>query len=145
MKVQFLASVKKDRHGKVARLKEFELPAIKLNQNKVEIITSVRKPSRASSAQKIYCGWWRITCFLYCSFRSLEDLEKYRNIAYNNNNETSSSAPKVNPHEVVHPSLTLLPVTYVGNCTYGIPPKAYIGQTPSFQQRPIMATLVRSV
>jgi hypothetical protein len=34
MKVQFLAGVKKDLHGKVVRLKEFELPMIKLNDNK---------------------------------------------------------------------------------------------------------------
>ena len=36
MKVQFLADVKKDRHGKVARLKEFELPVIKLNDNNID-------------------------------------------------------------------------------------------------------------
>jgi hypothetical protein len=30
MQVQFLAGGKKDRSGKVARLKEFELPAIRL-------------------------------------------------------------------------------------------------------------------
>jgi hypothetical protein len=38
MKVQFLADVKKNRHGKVARLKQFEQPAIKLNDNNVEVI-----------------------------------------------------------------------------------------------------------
>jgi hypothetical protein len=31
MQVQFLADIKKDQSGKVARLKEFELSAIKLN------------------------------------------------------------------------------------------------------------------
>jgi hypothetical protein len=34
MQVQFLVGVKKDRSSKVARLKEFELPAIRLNDNK---------------------------------------------------------------------------------------------------------------
>jgi hypothetical protein len=34
MQVQFLAGIKKDQSGKVARLKEFELPAIRLNDNK---------------------------------------------------------------------------------------------------------------
>jgi hypothetical protein len=43
MQVQFLAGVKKDRSGKVARLKEFELPAIRLNDNNIEVIPTVTK------------------------------------------------------------------------------------------------------
>jgi hypothetical protein len=38
MQVQFLAGVKKDRSGKVARLKEFELPAVKLNDHNIKVI-----------------------------------------------------------------------------------------------------------
>jgi hypothetical protein len=41
MHVQFLADIKKDRSGKVARLKEFELPAIRLNDNNIEVISTV--------------------------------------------------------------------------------------------------------
>jgi hypothetical protein len=45
MQVQFLAGVKKDRSGKVAWLKEFELPAIRLNDNNIEVIpTLIRNP-----------------------------------------------------------------------------------------------------
>jgi hypothetical protein len=43
MQVQFLAGVKKDRSSKVARLKEFELLAIKVNDNNVELIHTVSK------------------------------------------------------------------------------------------------------
>jgi hypothetical protein len=46
MQVQFLAGVKKDRSGKMARLKEFELSAIKLNDNNVEVIPTVSKNPR---------------------------------------------------------------------------------------------------
>jgi hypothetical protein len=46
MQVQFLAGVKKDRSGKVARLKEFELPAIRLNDNNIEVIPTVTKKPR---------------------------------------------------------------------------------------------------
>jgi hypothetical protein len=45
MQVQFLTSVKKDWFGKVARLKEFELPAIRLNDNNIEVIPTVSKKS----------------------------------------------------------------------------------------------------
>jgi hypothetical protein len=41
MKVQFLAGIKNDRSTKVARLKEFEPLAIKLNDNKVEVIPTI--------------------------------------------------------------------------------------------------------
>jgi hypothetical protein len=46
LQVQFLACVKKDRSGKVARLKEFELPVIKLNDNNVEVTPTVSKNPR---------------------------------------------------------------------------------------------------
>jgi hypothetical protein len=41
MQVQFLADVNKDRSGKVARLKEFELLAIRLNDSNIEVIPTV--------------------------------------------------------------------------------------------------------
>jgi hypothetical protein len=56
MKVQFLDGVKTDRHGKVAILKEFELPTIKLNDNKIEVIPTISKPTPTSSAQKSILG-----------------------------------------------------------------------------------------
>jgi hypothetical protein len=43
MQVQFLTGVKKDRSDKVARLKEFELSAIGLNNNNIEVISIVSK------------------------------------------------------------------------------------------------------
>jgi hypothetical protein len=43
MQVQFLAGIKKNRSSKVARLKEFELPAIRLNDNNVEVIPTISK------------------------------------------------------------------------------------------------------
>ena len=41
IKQQFLSGVKKDRSGKVTIAQDFELPAIKLNNNKVEVIPAV--------------------------------------------------------------------------------------------------------
>jgi hypothetical protein len=45
MQVQFLAGVKKDRSGKVVRLKEFELLVIRLNDKNIEVIPTVSKKS----------------------------------------------------------------------------------------------------
>ena len=41
IKQQFLAGIKKDRHGKISREQEFEMPAIKLNKDKIEVVTAV--------------------------------------------------------------------------------------------------------
>jgi hypothetical protein len=46
MQVQFLTGVKKDQSDKVARLKEFELPAIRLNNINIEVIPTVSKNPR---------------------------------------------------------------------------------------------------
>jgi hypothetical protein len=46
MHVQFLTDIKKDRSGKVVRLKEFELPAIRLNDSNIEVISTVSKKPR---------------------------------------------------------------------------------------------------
>jgi hypothetical protein len=57
MHVQFLADIKKDRSGKVARLKEFELPAIRLNDNNIEVISTVsKKPSPEITPMKSTAG-----------------------------------------------------------------------------------------
>jgi hypothetical protein len=45
IKQQFLSGAKKDRSGKVTLNQDFELPAIKLNKDKVEVIPTVSQTS----------------------------------------------------------------------------------------------------
>jgi hypothetical protein len=42
---KFLSSAKKDRSGKVTLNQDFELPAIKLNKDKVEVVPTVSQAS----------------------------------------------------------------------------------------------------
>jgi hypothetical protein len=44
IKQQFLSGAKKDRSCKVTMTQDFELPAIKVNNDKIEVITTVSKP-----------------------------------------------------------------------------------------------------
>ena len=101
MKVQFLAGVKKDRSGKVARLKEFELPTIKLNDNKVEVINVVSKslPNPVIS-QKSTVGSDELLASYIARLECLDDIEKDRTTAFNDNNVYSSNDPKID--RVVH-------------------------------------------
>jgi hypothetical protein len=44
IKQQFLSGARKDHSGKVMMTQDFELPAIKVNNDKIEVITTVSKP-----------------------------------------------------------------------------------------------------
>jgi hypothetical protein len=44
IKQQFLSGARKDRSGKMTMTQDFELPAIKVNNDKIEVITTVSKP-----------------------------------------------------------------------------------------------------
>jgi hypothetical protein len=44
IKQQFLSSPRKDHSGKVTMTQDFELPAIKVNNDKIEVITTVSNP-----------------------------------------------------------------------------------------------------
>jgi hypothetical protein len=68
MQVQFLAGVKKDRSGKVARLKEFELLAIRLNGSNNEVISTVSKKFPPETTPTKYIVG---SDELHCSFRTV--------------------------------------------------------------------------
>jgi hypothetical protein len=44
IKQQFLSGARKDRSGMVTMIQDFEMPAIKINNDKIEVITTVSKP-----------------------------------------------------------------------------------------------------
>jgi hypothetical protein len=86
MQVQFLAGINKDRSGKVARLKEFELPAIKLNDNNIEVIPTVsKKPPPETSPMKSTMESDELLSSYIARLERLEDLEKDRALGYANN------------------------------------------------------------
>jgi hypothetical protein len=143
-KVQFLADIKKDRSGKVARLKEFELPAIRLNESNIEVISTVsKKPLPDSTPTKSTVGSDELLASYIARLERLEDLEKDRALGFNNN-DANSSTPKANP-QGSHPSLAPLPVNN-DNFANSLTPNPASGQYPQFQpHRPNMATPVGRV
>jgi hypothetical protein len=77
MQVQFPASVKKHQYGKVARLKGFELPAIRLNDNNIEVIPTVsKKPPPETSPMKSIVESDEFLASYIARLERLEDLEK---------------------------------------------------------------------
>jgi hypothetical protein len=142
MQVQFLIGVKKDRSGKVARLKEFELSAIRLNDNNIEVIPTVcKKPPPDTTSTKSTVGSDELLASYISRLERLEDIEKDSALGFNNN-DANSSTLKANP-QGSHPSLAPLLVNN-DNFTYGLTPNPASGQYPQFQpHRPNMATPVR--
>jgi hypothetical protein len=140
-KVQFLADIKKDRSCKVARLKEFELSAIRLNDNNIEVTSTVsKKPPPETAPTKSTVGSDELLVSYIARLERLEDLEKDRALGFNNN-DANSSTPKANP-QGSHPSLAPLLVKN-DNFAYGLTPNLASGQYPQFQpHRPNMATPV---
>jgi hypothetical protein len=92
MHVQFLADIKKDGSGKVARLKEFELPSIRLNDNSIEVISTVsKKPPPETTPTKSTMGSDELLVSYIARLERLEDLEKDRALGFNNNDANSST------------------------------------------------------
>jgi hypothetical protein len=141
MQVQFLAGVKKDRSGKVARLKEFKLPVIRLNDNNIEVIPTIsKKPPPDTTPTKSTVDSDELLASYIARLEWLENLEKDRTLGFNNN-DANSSTPKANP-QGSHPSLVPLPVNN-DNFAYGLTPNLASCQYPQFQpHRPNMATPV---
>jgi hypothetical protein len=141
MQVQFLAGVNKDRSGKVARFKEFELPVIKLNDNNIEVIPTVsKKPPPETTPMKSTMDSNELLASYIAHLERLEDLEKDRALGFNNN-EVNSSTPKANS-QGSHPSLAPFPVNN-DNFAYGLTPNPASSKYPQFQlYRPNMAAPV---
>jgi hypothetical protein len=141
MQVQFLADIKKDRSDKVARLKEFKMPVIKLNDINIEVIPTVsNKPLPETTPTKSTVGSDELLASYIARLERLEDLEKDRALGFNNN-DANSSTPKANS-QGSHPRLAPLPVNN-DNFAYGLTPNLASGQYPQFQlNRPNMATPV---
>jgi hypothetical protein len=76
--VQLLADIKNYRSGKAVRLKEFKLPAIRLNDNNIEVIPTVsKKPPPDITPTKSIVGSDElltsyIACFLHCFLQRIE-------------------------------------------------------------------------
>jgi hypothetical protein len=141
MQVQFLTGVKKDRSGKMARLKEFELPAIRLNDSNIEVIPTIsKKPPPDTTPTKSTVDSDELHASYIARLEWLQDLEKDRALGYNNN-DANSSTSKANP-QGSHPSLAPLPVNN-DNFAYVLTPNIAPGQYPQFQpHKPNMATPV---
>jgi hypothetical protein len=74
----------------VARLKEFEVPVIKLNDNNIEVIATVsKKPLPKTLPMKSTVESDELLALYIARLEHLKDLEKDRSLGFNNNEISS--------------------------------------------------------
>jgi hypothetical protein len=100
IKQQFLSSAKKDRSGKVTLNQDFELPAIKLNKDKVEVIPTVSQtspPDLVKQLSKIERAFNDQSSLVASVVTRLEKIEGKRVI-----NISDNGNPQVDSQGVLH-------------------------------------------
>jgi hypothetical protein len=120
IKQQFLSSARKDRSGKVTMTQDFELPAIKVNNDKIEVITTVSKPETDLSTKLT-----EISDKFECAFsnqrsqvaRIIARLEKVEGKS-SSLNFPNDSIPQIDSQGVLQTSLSAASGTSVETCAW---------------------------
>jgi DNA-binding protein YbaB len=132
IKQQFLSGVKKDRLGKVTLNQDFELPAIKLNKEKVEVIPTVSQASSPDLVTQLSAITDRFerafndqSSLVASVVTLLEKIEGKRVI-----NISNDGVPQVDSQGVLHSTTSAALEASPEAPLYGMPTGFYPGQTP---------------
>ena len=151
IKKQFLYGVKKDCSGKVTIAQDFELSAIKLNKDKVEVIPTVSQspPSdlvtqittlsnkfdhafnnQSTKFDSVFNDQNNLVASVITSLEKVEGKLVINDI-HNDN------IPQVDSQGVLHPTMSAAPGTSDESPVYGMPVGFYPGQTPLPKLTPV--------
>jgi hypothetical protein len=147
IKQQFLSGAKKDRSGKVTLNQNFELPAIKLNKDKVEVIPTVSRASPPNLVTQLS----NITDRFECAFNDqsslvasvvthLEKIEGKRII-----NISNDGIPQVDSQGVLHATTSAAQEASPEVPLYGMPTGFYPEQLSFPKPTPVRPPPGRSI
>jgi hypothetical protein len=128
IKQQFLSGAKKDRSGKVTLNQDFELPAIKLNKDKVEVIPTVSQtspPDLVKQLSKIEHAFNDQSSLVASVVTRLEKIEGKRVI-----NISDNGIPQVDSQGVLHATTSAAQGASPEVPLYGMPMGFYPEQFP---------------
>jgi hypothetical protein len=139
IKQQFLSGAKKDRSGKVTLNQDFELPAIKLNKDKVEVIPTISQASPRDLVTQLSA----ITDRFECAFNDqsslvasvvtrLEKIEGKHII-----NISNDGIPQVDSQGVLHSTTSAALEASPEAPLYGMLTGFYPEQTPFLKPSPV--------
>jgi hypothetical protein len=138
IKQQFLSGAKKDRSGKVTLNQDFELSAIKLNKDKVEVIPTVSQaspPNLVTQLSNITDRFERVfndQSSLVASVTRLEKIEGKRII-----NISTDGIPQVDSQGVLHATTSTAQEASPEVPLYGMPMGFYPEQFPLPKPTPV--------
>jgi hypothetical protein len=139
IKQQFLSGAKKDRSGKATLTQDFELPAIKLNKDKVEIIPTVSQTSPPNLVTQLSTITDRFehafndqSSLVASVVTRLEKIEGKRVI-----NISDDGIPQLDSQGVPHSSTSAALKTSPEAPVYGMPTGFYPGQSPLPKTTPV--------
>jgi hypothetical protein len=139
IKQEFLSGARKDRLGKVMMTQDFELPAIKVNNDKIEVITTVSKPETDLSmkiteiSHKFEHAFSNQHSPVAKMIARLEKIEG-KSSSFNFPND---SIPQLDSQGVLQTSLSAASGTSIETPMYGMPTGFYLGQTSLPESTPV--------
>jgi hypothetical protein len=142
IKQQFLSGAKKDRSGKVTLKQDFELPKIKLNKDKVEVIPTVSQtpPSDlATQLSTIERAFNDQSSLVASVVTHLEKVEGKRVI-----NISNDGIPQVDSQGVLHATTSAAHEASTEVPLYGMPMWFYLEQSPLPKPTPVRSPPGRS-
>jgi hypothetical protein len=143
IKRQFLSGTKKDRSGKVTLSQDFDLPAIKLNKDKVEVIPTVSQASPPDLVTQLSAITDRFerafndqSSLVASVVTHLEKIEGKHVI-----NISNDGIPQVDSHKVLHSTTSAAQEASPEVPLYGMPMGFYPEQFPLPKPTPVRPPL----
>jgi hypothetical protein len=139
IKQQFLSGARKDRSGKVTMNQDFELPAIKVNNDKIEVITTVSKPETDISmkitkiSDKFERAFHNQHSQVANMIARLEKIEG-KSSSFNFPNDL---IPQVDSQGILQTSLSAVSGTSIETPVHGMPTGFYLGQPSLSELTPV--------
>jgi hypothetical protein len=129
IKQQFLSGARKDRSGKVTMTQDFELPAIKVNNDKIEVITTVSKSESDLSTKltELSDKFERVFSNQHSQVaKMIARLEKVEGKS-NSFNFPNDAIPQLDSQGVLQTSLSAASGTSIETPVHGTPTGFYLG------------------
>jgi hypothetical protein len=139
IKQQFLSGARKDRSGKVTMTQDFELPAIKVNNDKIEVITTVSKPEIDLSTklteisdkfERVFSNQHSQVAKMFARLAKIEGKSSSLNFP-------NDSIPQIDSQGVLQTSLSAASGTSVKTLVHGMPTSFYLGQPSLSEPTPV--------
>ena len=138
-KAQYMMGFKKDRQGKLTKAPEFVVPALKVSNDKIEVISKVGDSIPESVTSTPDSEGKRVDERFSMLMERMEKLEKEKSSG-NSDSVAKTEIPHIRQHEVIRSSPSAAPRVIPDHIQYGMPVNYRQDQsTPGYPPMPTTA------